>query len=229
MEEGEEKVLKGMAEPPRRFGIALAVLCSALCLAVAAARGAGAGTATAKTAELPSRVIAHLPLLTPPGDQMVLQKQGDKRYLYIQRASKDGYIIVDVTQPEFAGFVTRLAPAGEQDSTAAKAETPSQDAAVPDAPDPASKTTIRSISGPPEIVKVMDISDPDKPTTLETIKNVTCLLADGTRGMFYVTTEEGLWVLKHNREQIKEVKKKPPCNLRPDAPVIQDCDPNSKQ
>jgi hypothetical protein len=229
VEQREEKVLKGMAETTHGFRIALAALCGALCLAVAAAPGAGAGTATAKTAELPARVIAHLPLLTAPGDQMVLQKQGDKRYLYIQRASRDGYIIVDVTQPEFAGFVTRQTPADAQDSTVANAAPPSQDAAVPDAPDPASKTAIRSISGPPEIVKVMDISDPDKPTTLETIKNVTCLLADGTRGIFYVTTEEGLWVLKHNREQIKVVKKKPPCNMRPDAPVIQDCDPNSKQ
>jgi len=160
---------------------------------------------------------------------MVLQKQGDKRYLYIQQASKEGYIIVEVTQPEFASFVSRQAPSNANDSAGGKVDTASQDAGVAEAPDPASKTAIRSSPSAPETVKVMDVSDPEKPTTLQTIKNVTCILADGGHGIIYLANDEGVWVLKYNRDQVKEAKKKPPCNLRPDAPVIQDCDPNSKQ
>jgi len=218
----EENVLRGIAETTRGFRAAHSILLIALFLAAAVAPGAGAGTTTPKSIELPARVIAHLPLATPPGNQMVLQKQGDKRYLYIQRESKQGYIIVEVTQPEFASFVIREAPSNANDSTTARIEVGGQD--VPEVPDAASKTSIRSIPGAAETVKVLDVSDPEHPTTLQTLKNVTSFLADGSRGIFYVTNDDGLWVLKHNREQIKKAEKKPPCNLRPDAPVIQDCE-----
>ena len=215
------KPLEEMAESAHGHRTANSILLIVLFLAVAAAPGARAGTTTPKSIDLPSRVIAHLPLATPAGNQMVLQKQGDKRYLYIQQASKQGYIIVEVTQPEFASFVNRQAPSDAHDSTAGKVETVGQD--VAEVPDPTSKTSIRSIPGAPETVNVMDVSDPEKPTTLQSIKNVTSFLPDGSRGVFYVTNDEGLWVLKHNREQIKEVKKKPPCDMKPGAPVIQDC------
>ncbi len=214
-------MLQRIAESAHDYRAAHSILLTALFLAVAAAPGSGAGTTTPKSIDLPSRVIAHLPLATPPGNQMVLERQGDKRYLYIQPESKQGYIIVEVTQPEFASFVIRQAPSNANDSTAAKVEAGGQE--IAEVPDPASKTAIRSIRGAAETVNVMDVSDPEKPTTLQTIKNVTSFLADGGRGIFYVTNDEGLWVLKHNREQIKEVKKKPPCDMKPGAPVIQDC------
>ncbi len=218
----EEKALQGIAESAHGYRAAHSILLIALSLALAAAPGVGAGTTTPKSIDLPSRVIAHLPLATPAGNQMVLQRQGDKRYLYIQQASKQGYIIVEVTQPEFASFVNRQAPSDANDSTAAKVETGGQE--VAEVPDPASKTSIRSIPGAPETVNVLDVSDPEHAKTLQTIKNVTSFLADGSRGIFYVTNDEGLWVLKHNREQIKKAEKKKPCDLKPGAAVIQDCE-----
>jgi len=189
------------------------VLCCALFVAVAAVAGAAARTA-AKPMELPARVIAHLPLTIPAGNLMVLEKQGDKRYLYIQQASKEGYTIVEVTQPEFPSFVNRQAPAS--DPPAGKAETDAAVVTVAEAPDTTAKTSIRSLANIPETVKVMDVSDPDHPpTTLQTLNNIISFLADGTRGVFYVANDEGLWVLKLNRHQEPPAKEKDTCDLYP--------------
>lgn len=205
--------MRGMARSVPEIQIWRGVLCLALFLAVAAVSGAATGTTT-KPAELPARVIAHLPLAAPAGNQMVLEKQGEKRYLYIQQASKEGYIIVEVTQPEFPSFVNRQA--SPNDSTAGKTEAEGGNVAVAEAPDATAKTSIRSSPGTAETVKIMDLSDPEHPTTLQTLKNVTSLLADGGRGIFYLTNDEGLWILKLNREQSAPPKKKPDCYLYPE-------------
>jgi hypothetical protein len=195
------------------------LLCLALLAAVATVPGATAGTA-AKSIEIPSRVIAHIPLAAPAGNQMVLEKQGDKRYLYIQQASKEGYTVMDVTQPEFPSIVNRQA--SSNDSTGSKTETDGGTAAVAEAPDPA-KTSIKSVANVPESVKVMDVGDPEHPTTLQTLKNVIGFLADGGRGIFYVTNDEGVWVLKLNREVTVTAPKKKPCDL---VPSLAKKDPN---
>jgi hypothetical protein len=46
----------------------------------------------------PVTVVAHLPLPGAPVSQIFLQGQGGMQYLYIQQASEEGFIIVDVTQ-----------------------------------------------------------------------------------------------------------------------------------
>lgn len=153
---------------------------------------------------------------------MVLERQGTKRYLYIEQASKQGYTILEVTQAEFPSFVNHQAQSNPTGPATAKAETAEQDASVAEAPDPASKTAIRSSPEPPETVKLMDLSDPEKPTTLQTFRNVTSFLADGGRGIIYLTNDEGLWVLKFKREHVQQVKKLPPCDLKPDkSPRVQ--------
>jgi len=223
----EENVLKGIGETAHGSRAAHSMLLIALCLAVGAAAGAGAGTTAPKSIELPATVLAHLPLATPAGNHMVMERQGTKRYLYIEQASKAGYTILEVTQAEFPSFVTRQAPSNANDPAAAKAETAAQDANVPEAPDSASKTAIRSAPEAPETVKLMDLSDPEKPTTLQTFTNVTSFLADGGRGIIYLTNDEGLWVLKFKREHVQQVKKLPPCDLKPDrsprAQAATDC------
>jgi len=184
----------------------------AVALVLPLSSGAATGT-TPKPMDLPSRVLAHIPLAVAPGSQMVLEKQGDKHYLYIQNASKDGYTVVEVTQPEFPGLVKRSDPA--VDPTAAKADVAGATVTVADAPDPAVKTSIHSIANVPETINVQDVSDPQKTVTLQTIKNVTSFLPDGGRGVFYVTNDEGLWVLKLNRQVIAPTKKKSDCDIYP--------------
>jgi len=229
-EREEEKVSRGFGETARGKRTAHSILITALFLAAAPAPGVGAGTTAPKTLEMPATVIAHLDLSTPAGSRMVLQRQGAKRYLYIEQSSKPGYIIVDVTQPEFATFVNRQAPSNSDanQTSTAKVETASQDANVPEAPDAASKTAIRSNPDPAATVKLLDLSDPDHPATLQTLKNVTGILADAGRSVIFLTNDEGLWVLKFHREQVQQAKK-PPCDVKPDrsaraqAPMAGDC------
>jgi hypothetical protein len=49
-----------------------------------------------KPTDVPATVIAHLPLPLPTGNQMLLQKENSKQYLYVQQAAKQGFMIVDV-------------------------------------------------------------------------------------------------------------------------------------
>jgi hypothetical protein len=46
------------------------------------------------------QVIAHLPLSGLPADQMFLQQQGRKQYLYVQQGGQTGFTIVDVSKPK---------------------------------------------------------------------------------------------------------------------------------
>ena len=174
--------------------------------------GACAGTnasANSKPTDVPAQVIAHLPLNAPAGNQMVLQKQGDKRYLYIQQASKKGYIVVEVTKPQFPSFVK--SQPSSNDATAGRLDVMSNNLAVAEVPDAASKAAIRSTPST-STVRILDLSDPENPTTLQTFKNVTSILADGGRGIIYLTNDEGLWVLKQNRQLLAPARTKKPCD-----------------
>jgi hypothetical protein len=48
-------------------------------------------SANTKPTEVPAKVIAHLALKDAPGSEMLLQNKGDKQYLYVQKASKQGW------------------------------------------------------------------------------------------------------------------------------------------
>lgn len=195
-----------------RWASALGVFAVAAVCALAWSTQANTNTSTkSKPTDVPATVIAHLALASPPGNQMVLQRLGDKRYLYIQQASKQGYIIVEVTKPEFPSFVKRQA--SSNDSTAGKLQIVDNNVAIAETPDASSKTAIRSVPSSTETVRILDLSDPEHPTTLQTFKNVTSILADGGHGIIYLTNDEGLWVLKHNRQPLanRDVKKRP-CN-----------------
>src|SRR5260370_5247007 len=73
-----------------------------------------------KPTELPAKVIAHLTLKDAPGSEMLLQNKGDKQFLYVQKASKQDFVVIDVTKP----VVPTLVSAGAQssDATAGKLE-----------------------------------------------------------------------------------------------------------
>ena len=62
-----------------------------------------------KPTDVPATVIAHLPLPQATANQMLLQKDDGKSYLYVQQASKQGFMIVDVTKPEFPSLLKRTA------------------------------------------------------------------------------------------------------------------------
>src|ERR1700675_2266028 len=68
--------------------------------------------ANTKPTEVPAKVIAHLVLKDAPGSEMLLQSKGDKQYLYVQKASKQGFTVIDVTKPVLPSLGTHTAQPG---------------------------------------------------------------------------------------------------------------------
>src|SRR5579864_6792745 len=71
---------------------------------------------TSKPTDVPATVIAHLPLPQATGNQMLLQKENGRNYLYVQQASKQGFMVVDVTKPEKPNLLKRTAETGQATS-----------------------------------------------------------------------------------------------------------------
>jgi hypothetical protein len=156
-------------------------------------------------------VIAHLPLPQATGSQMLLQKEKDhgKLYLYVQQASKQGFMIVDVTKPETPTVLKRTAEASR--ATSGNLDVVSPDVAIAEAPEK-TPTTLTNSNHPTETVRVLDLTDPANPKTLETFDKVTSLLPDGAHGLIYLTNNDGLWILRYNHpSRFEPAKKKPPC------------------
>jgi hypothetical protein len=154
---------------------------------------------------------------------MLLQKENSKQYLYVQQATKQGFMIVDVSKPERPNLLKRTAESNQ--STAGNLEMVSPDVAIAEAPEK-TPATLTSNSRPTETVRVLDLSDPRNPKTLETFNKVTSLLPDGNHGLIYLTNNEGLWILRYNRPPLLEpAKKKPPCDSESQIMAMPpDCD-----
>ena len=176
-----------------------------------------------KPTDVPATVIAHLPLPQATGNQMLLQKENGKQYLYVQQAAKQGFMVVDVTKPEKPSLLKRTAESNQ--ATSGNLEMVSPDVAIAEAPE---KTpgTLTSNSHPTETVRVLDLSDPRNPKTLETFNKVTSLLPDGGHGLIYLANNEGLWILRYNHPSLLEpAKKKPPCDSNSEIMAMPpDCD-----
>jgi hypothetical protein len=176
-----------------------------------------------KPTDVPATVIAHLPLPQATGNQMLLQKENGKQYLYVQQAAKQGFMVVDVTKPEKPSLLKRTAESNQ--ATSGNLEMVSPDVAIAEAPEK-TPATLTSSSHPTETVRVLDLSDPRNPKTLETFTKVTSLLPDGGHSLLYVTNNEGLWILRYNHPSLLEPsKKKPPCDSNSEIMAMPpDCD-----
>jgi len=162
-----------------------------------------------KPTDVPATVIAHLPLPQATGNQMLLQKENGKNYLYVQQALKQGFMIVDVTKPDRPNLLKRTAESSQ--ATAGNMEMVSPNVAIAETPEnkPASPTRR---DHPTATVRVLDLSDPQNPKTLQEFSGVTSLL-DGGHGLIYLTNNQGLWILRYNRPALLEpAKTKKPCD-----------------
>lgn len=200
-EEAMSLIRKGIASNHWR----VCVIFSAAVL-VLSTRGTFANT---KPTEVPAKVIAHLPLQEAPGTEMLLQTKGDNHYLYVQKASKQGFTVIDVSKPALPSLVNRSAPSN--DATAGKLEMVSPDVGLAEVPDKNSKGVIRSTDNPTETVKILDLSDPGHPKVLQTFTSVSSILQDPGRGLIYLANNEGLWILNHPKPGLTPAKKKRPC------------------
>jgi hypothetical protein len=176
-----------------------------------------------KPTDVPATVIAHLTLPQPTGAQMLLQKENGKNYLYVQQASKQGFMVVDVSKPDRPNLLKRAA--GSNQSTAGNLQMVSPAVAIAEAPE-IKPTTLTSSNHPSETVRILDLSDPRNPKTLQEFNGVTSLLPDGAHGLIYLTNNEGLWVLRYNRPVIMEpAKRKPACDSNAEIMAMPpDCD-----
>jgi hypothetical protein len=163
-----------------------------------------------KPTDVPARVIAHLPLPQATGSEMLLQKENGKHYLYVQQATKQGFMIVDVTKPETPNLLRRTAESNP--ATAGNLQMVSPDVAIVEAPEK-KPTTLTSSNHPTQTVRIVDMSDPRNPKTLQSFNGVTSLLPDGGHGLIYLTNDQGLWILRYNRPPLLQpAKNKPPCD-----------------
>jgi hypothetical protein len=178
---------------------------NAIALTIAAVVLALGSSAFAKKPDKPwqaASVIAHLPLQGAAPSQMYLQARGDKRYLYIDQGSSQGYTVVDITKPAQPNVVKRVDSGKVQvaGSNVALAETPEQ-----------GKTVAHS-HAPTESVTVLDTSDPANPKALQTFQGVTSVLQDNLRGLIFLTNNGGLWILQQTEARMRPARKKQPCN-----------------
>jgi len=160
--------------------------------------------AFAKKPDKPSQaatVIAHLPLEGAVASQMYLQARADKRYLYIDQGSNQGYTVVDITKPGQPNIVKRI--------TSGKVQVVGSDVALAEAPEQG-KTVARS-HAPTESVTVLDTSDPANPKAIQTFQGVTSVLQDSVRGLIFLTNNDGLWILQQAAARLRPARKKPPC------------------
>ncbi|MGA3194045.1 MAG: hypothetical protein ABSD39_03500 [Terriglobales bacterium] len=176
-----------------------------------------------KPTEVPAMVIAHLTLPQATGSQMLLQRDEGKNYLYVQQASKQGFMIVDVSKPEFPSLLKRTAEPNQ--TTSGNLQMVSPDVAIAEAPEK-KPNTLTSSAHPTETVRVLDLSDPRNPKTLQEFNGVTSLLPDASHGLIYLTNNQGLWVLRYTRPALLEPsKKKPPCDSESEIMAMPpDCD-----
>ncbi len=179
-------------------------------------------------------VIAHLPLPGTAVSQLLLRQQSSKEYLYIQQTAKEGFTVVDVTQPEHPNVVTNVTLPGKGSDEklemlgggVALAETPDSSAAGGtqhqlslEKPQAGGGTTVART----ESVRVLDLSDPKNPRTLQTFDGVTKVLADDIHNLIYITNSEGLWILRHNPNQESKKRSLPPCDSESVFSPMVDC------
>lgn len=163
--------------------------------------------ANTKPTGVPAQVVGHLALADAPGSEMLLQNKGDKHYLYVQKASKQGFTVINVTRPS----IPELVSSSGASSTAGTLEMAGPDVAIAEVPDKNAKGVIRNTQNPTETINILDISDPEHPKVIQTFKGVTSILQDPGRGLIYLANNDGLWILRHPRASILPAKKKKEC------------------
>ena len=155
-----------------------------------------------KPADPPVTIVAHLPLQEGPATQMFVGEQKRERkwkqYLYIEQASKEGFTIVDVTNPAQPNVTNEVG--WPKDTSTDKLQPVGNNLALFRAPEQNS-SAVAPLDPLTESVSVLDVSDPANPQRLYSFSGVTSILADDERNLIYIANNEGLWILRHKQEQ----------------------------
>ena len=167
----------------------------AIALLAAMAPAADAKHRAAAPSEQPATIVAHVPLSGSPANEINLQENGGKQYLYIGAHSNQGVTIVDVTNPGQPNVVRRLAWPNQASS--GRLQLVSAGLALAEGPDSG------SIAADPvpstRTVKILDLSDPANPRAILSFSGVTSTLNDEAHNLVYITNSEGLWIVRNNQ------------------------------
>jgi len=164
-----------------------------LTLFVARAPGAIAKPRPAK--QQPAAVIGHL-LLPGAVREMVVEERGSKQYLYIEQASQEGFVIIDVTKPSQPKVIQHVAWPNQ--ASAGKLQMIGEGLALAIAADGDAGRIGSDYAT--QSVKVVDLTDPANPQTLQSFSGVTSMVADDGRDLIYIANSEGLWILRQKQQ-----------------------------
>lgn len=150
-------------------------------------------------------IAGHLDLPGMVIEQMYLRQRGDKSYLFLHRADKNAFAIVDVTNPSKPVLVERRAlaePAGGNVALPA----PGSRLAIAVEPTKASGSSGSGVSAsaatpPTQSVRLVDTSDLRHPKTIKTFEGVTTMATDDGRKLVFLVNGEGLWIVSHHRDR----------------------------
>jgi len=146
-------------------------------------------------------VTGHLYLEGMAVKQILIGRQRDEAYLYLQRADDNVLAVVDVTTsakpvlldritlPEAADSIVNL-QAGDADLVMAFAPE-SGASAVSSSSDPSAV--------PIQSVRLLDLTDPEHPTILTSFNGVTSTATDEGRELVFLANSQGLWVVSYQR------------------------------
>jgi hypothetical protein len=160
----------------------------------AIAPGADAKHRSATPSDQPATVVAHVPLASSPTNQMNLQENSGKQYLYIGANSNQGLTVVDVTNPGQPHVIRRLAWPNQASS--GRLQLVSGGLGLAEAPD---SSSMAADPTPSRTVNVLDLSDPANPRAILSFSGVTSTLNDEAHNLVYITNSEGLWIVRNNQ------------------------------
>lgn len=151
-------------------------------------------------------VAGHLELQGIRVKQIFVQQRGSKYFLFLRRADKNAFAIVDVTNPGNPVLADRNAlpePAGGNVDLPA----PGSALAIAFVPDsaPATAAGKPGESLPTETVRLIDLGDPRHPKTIRVFNKVTSVASDDGRKLVFLVNNEGLWISHHRNRPLPDV------------------------
>ena len=164
------------------------------------------------------KVVAHLPLDGMHVNQMFVQQRDTKFYLYLHRPTKEGFALVDVTNPEKPVLLSRDAmkvSPGSQVQPPAGGSVLAITVTPDSGPAHAAPTAVPL---PTETVQFVDMSDPKNAKTVKTFKGVTSVYPDDARKLVFLVNGEGLWIVSH-----RMIRPMPLCTSEESLSPLPDC------
>ncbi len=145
-------------------------------------------------------VVAHIPPVSGPITRFVTTQHYSSYYLYAEHDSGKAVTLIDVTKATRPVVLADVAyPAGGGSGSifavagTAALVTESQGGAT------------ASAAG--QTVRIMDFSEPQHPKVAREFTGVTAMSRDERRGLIFIATSDGIWILHQSLAEDPEVEK----------------------